>query len=356
MNIVVLCGGTSTEREVSITSGRGVCEALRSRGHRAVLVDAFFGVPYKGRLLAGDECLPDTEEVFSADYDLEETEKLLRSLSASLEEERNRPGRVFFGPHVLSLAKTSQIVFMALHGENGENGKVQAALDLEGIRYTGTGYVGSALAMDKGLSKIILKARHIPTPHGVTLQKAAHHKDIAAYTMKFPVVVKPVEGGSSVGVSIVTNQDDYEKALKEAFELEDRIVVEDYIKGREFSVSVIDGKAMPVIEIAPLEGFYDYKNKYTPGMTIETCPANLPHRQTERMQRYAEEGYEALGLEGYGRLDFMMNENGDMFCLEANTLPGMTPMSLMPQEAAQVGMDFPTLCEELIRVSLKKYQ
>ena len=156
--------------------------------------------------------------------------------------------------------------------------------------------------------------------------------------------------GAELGVYYVRT------AFQPAFELEDEVVVEDYIKGREFSVSVIDGKALPVIEISPLQGFYDYKNKYTPGAAIETCPANLTHKQTEKMQRLAEEGFRALSLDAYGRLDFMMNENGDMFCLEANTLPGMTPTSLMPQEAAQVGMDFPTLCEELIRVSLKKYK
>lgn len=343
MNIVVLCGGTSTEREVSITSGKGVCEALRIRGHRAVMLDVFAGLP-------GGEA-PEFPEV----YDAGAAADRMRGMSAAVEQEK-RSRRSFFGPGVIEHCRRADIVFLALHGENGENGKVQAALDLEKIPYTGTGYLGSAMAMDKGISKIMLRAHHVPTPNGITLRKDNYLTDIEAYTMKFPVVVKPCAGGSSVGVSVVSNQADYEKALKTAFELEDEVVVEDYIKGREFSVSVIDGKALPVIEISPLQGFYDYKNKYTPGAAIETCPANLTHKQTEKMQRLAEEGFRALSLDAYGRLDFMMNENGDMFCLEANTLPGMTPTSLMPQEAAQVGMDFPTLCEELIRVSLKKYK
>jgi len=355
MNIVVLCAGASTERDVSITSGVGIAKALREKGHRAVLVDAFFGIPSGGRLIEAGEGMPDDDLLFPAEYDIGREEALLRSYNDKLEAEKKKPDRVFFGPYVIEACKRAYIVFMALHGENGENGKVQAALDLNGIRYTGSGPIGSAIAMNKGIAKILMNAHHIPTPRGIMLKKSAYHKDLTAYTMKFPVVVKPNSGGSSVGVYIVNNQEEYEEGLKKAFELEDQVIVEDYVFGREFAVSVIDGKALPVIEIAPIEGFYDYRNKYTPGCAIETCPANLPHRQAERMQQVSEEGFQALNLEGYARFDIMMNENGDIFCLEANTLPGMTPTSLMPQEAAQVGMDYATLCEELIRVSLKKY-
>ncbi|MDO4479376.1 MAG: D-alanine--D-alanine ligase [Lachnospiraceae bacterium] len=344
MNITVLCGGTSTERAVSITSGQGVCKALRSKGHKAVLVDVFCGMTSY-----------DADKAFPEEYDVDTAANNIRNMDVVVPEIKKDKSRGFFGPHVIEQCKKSDIVFLALHGENGENGKVQAAFDLAGIRYTGTGYIGSAMAMDKGLSKIMLNAFHIPTPRGITLHRDNHHKKLEAYTMKFPVVVKPCSGGSSVGVFVVHDQETYEKALNEAFALEEEVVVEDYIKGREFSVAVIDGKALPIIEIAPLEGFYDYKNKYTPGSAIETCPANLDFKQTEQMQRYAEMSFRALNLDAYGRIDFMMNENGDMYCLEANTLPGMTPTSLMPQEALQIGFDFATLCEELIRVSLKKY-
>ena len=151
-------------------------------------------------------------------------------------------------------------------------------------------------------------------------------------------------------------QKEYEQALKDAYSYEDEVVIEEYIKGREFSVAVVDGKAYPVIEIAPIQGFYDYKNKYQAGSTIETCPAELSPELTEKMQHYAEAGAKALFMEGYCRLDFMMKENGDMYCLEANTLPGMTPTSLIPQEARVLGIDYPTLCEKLIEVSLRKYQ
>ena len=347
MKIVVLCGGISTEREISIISGTEVCRALRKKGHRAVMVDVFCGTEDPAPVPADDH--------FPEDYDVAAAAAAIREKSPLIPKLLADKNRQFFGPHVIELCREADIVFCALHGQNGENGKVQAALDLCRVRYTGTGSVGSAIAMDKGLTKILLNAHHVPTPHGVVIRKKNHYRDIAAYTMKFPVVVKPANGGSSVGVYIVHNQEDYETALKEAFLLEDELIVEDYIKGREFSVSVIDGKALPVIEIAPVEGFYDYKNKYTPGGAIETCPANLPHRVAEQMQRYAELGFKALRLQAYARLDFMMNENGDLYCLEANTLPGMTPTSLMPQEAAQAGMDFPTLCEELIRVSVQKY-
>lgn len=345
MNLVVLCGGISTEREISIVSGIGVCKALRKKGHRAILVDVFFGDPSL-----------QVEDAFPEIYDVDASAAKIRLNDVNLPEALADEKRSFFGPNVTKVCRACDMVFLALHGQNGENGKVQAAFDLLKIRYTGTGYIGSALSMDKGLSKIMLEAAHIPTPHGVTLFSDNYLTDIEAYTMKFPVVVKPCNGGSSVGVYIVNNQKDYEQALKDAFSYEPEIVVEDYIKGREFSIGVINGKALPIIEIAPVKGFYDYKNKYTPGSTIETCPANLPFKKSQQMQHYAEEGYHALELDSYGRFDFIMNENGDIYCLEANTLPGMTPTSLMPQEAAQQGMDFATLCEELIRVSYEKYK
>ena len=345
MNITVLCGGTSTERAISVVSGTGVCKALRSKGHRAVLIDVF-----------GGDAQLNMADPFPEEYDVEAAAAKIRSYDEHLEEMKQDESRPFFGPNVMEICRAGDIAFLALHGENGEDGKVQAALELFRVKYTGTGHVGSAIAMDKGITKAMLELAHIPTPHGVMLRREKYLTDIEAYTMKFPVVVKPCSGGSSVGVNIVNNQEDYEKALKEAFGLEDEVVVEDYIKGREFSVSVIDGHALPVIEIAPLKGFYDYKNKYTAGSTIETCPANIPHQIAELMQRYSEAAFSTLQLDAYGRFDFIMNENSDMYCLEGNTLPGMTPTSLMPQEAAQTGMDFPTLCEELIRISLKKYE
>lgn len=341
MNIVVLAGGISTEREVSIVSGREVCKALRQKSHRAILVDVF----------CGTEAM---EEAFPQEYSVDAAEAYIRSFDEKLEEMKER--KEFLGQNVLSLCQKADIVFLALHGENGENGKLQATFDLFGIPYTGAGSLGSAMAMDKGITKKILKESEVPVPGGVVIKK-----DEAALTpqqlgLEWPVVVKPCCGGSSVGVDIVSTQEAYEKALADAFSYEEEVVVEEYIKGREFSVGVIAGKALPIIEIQPIEGFYNYENKYKAGAAVETCPADLSQELTENMQKYAERGFEALCLEGYGRLDFMLRENGQMYCLEANTLPGMTPTSLLPQEAAALGMDYPSLCEELIRVSLEKYQ
>lgn len=344
MKIVVLAGGTSTERDVSIVSGTGVCKALRQKGHQALLVDVF----------AGTEC-PDVKTAFTDEYDVEAAEEYIKSFNSEIRRmERER--RDFFGPNVIALCKEADIVFLALHGENGENGKVQAAFDLMKIKYTGTGHTSSAMAMDKGITKALFQMYQVPTPKGVTMTAKNRTDDLGALGMEFPVVVKTCCGGSSIGVYIVEDQVAYEKALDEAFSYEEEVVIEDYIQGKEYTVAVVDGKAYPIVLIEPVSGFYDYKNKYLPGATVETCPAPLDEALTRKMQAYAEVGYKALGLEAYGRLDFMMDDSGNMYCLEANTLPGMTPTSLIPQEAAALGMDYPTLCEHLIQVSLKKYQ
>jgi D-alanine-D-alanine ligase len=172
----------------------------------------------------------------------------------------------------------------------------------------------------------------------------------------YPCVVKVCNGGSSVGVSIAQTAEEMENALSGAFQFGNEVVIEQYIKGREFSVGVIEGKALPVIEIAPLEGFYDYKNKYQAGSAIETCPALLPDTISLRMQKIAEDVFRALRLKTYARMDFMLSEQNEIYCLEANTLPGMTPTSLLPQEAKAIGIDFPALCEKIIEISLSKYQ
>ena len=340
MKIVVLAGGISTEREVSIVSGTGVCKALRSKGHQAILLDVFCG-----------EEQTDTENAFSDEYDVDGAAAYIRSFDDKLDSMKEL--REFFGPMVLELCKAADTVFLALHGENGENGKIQAAFDLLGIRYTGSGYLGSALAMDKDLTKEIFRACQVPTPAGIVLRKGEERKAASENGVGLPCVVKPSCGGSSVGVFIAHTEEEYQKALEDAFGYENVLIVEQYISGREFSVGIVDGVVYPVIEIAPIQGFYDYKNKYQPGSTIETCPAELSDELTRQMQEYALQAYKALRLESYGRIDIMMDENNGMFCLEANTLPGMTPTSLLPQEAAALGIDYPSLCEKLIQVSVR---
>jgi D-alanine-D-alanine ligase len=344
MKIVVLAGGTSTERDVSIVSGTGICGALRQKGHQAILVDVFCGVEEVN-----------WEDPFPEVYDVESASAYMKSFHGQLEELK-QSRREFFGPNVLDLCRKADFVFLGLHGANGEDGKVQAAFDLFGIRYSGTDYLSSALAMDKGVTKQFFRAHGVPTPMGTTMQRESRVDDLSALGMHFPVVVKTCCGGSSIGVYIVEDQEAYVKALDEAFSYEPSVVIEEYIQGTEYTVAVVDGKAYPIVEIVPLERFYDYENKYKPGAVRETCPAPISEELTKKMQEYAVKGYEALGLSSYARLDFMMTEDGDMYCLEANTLPGMTPTSLIPQEAAVLGMDYPTLCEELIRISLKKYE
>lgn len=258
----------------------------------------------------------------------------------------------FFGPNVLALCRKADIVYMALHGADGENGKVQAAFDLLGIRYTGSGCVGSAVAMDKGLSKKIFLEAGIPTPKGFSVRKG-QSGDLPE-DMAYPIVVKPCCGGSSVGVSMVQSAEEYETALQTAFRYEDEVVVEECIKGREFSAGVLGEESLPIIEIIPKAGFYDYETKYQPGMAMDVCPAELSEEKTKEMQNFAKRVYDELKLEVYGRIDFLMDADGNLFCLEANTLPGMTPTSLLPQEAAAIGMDYGTLCEKIISLAMEK--
>ena len=340
MKIVVLAGGLSMERDVSFCSGSMVYKALKEKGHQVILLDVYLGVE------------EDTIDLFEDGRDwaaeigsISETKPDLEAVRAM----RKDGGRSFFGPGVLELCSLADVVFLALHGENGENGKVQAALDLMGIRYTGTDYLSSAICMDKGLTKELFVLHQVPTPSGIKLKKGETEVD----RVPFPCVVKACCGGSSVGVAMAGNEEEYKKAKEEAFSYDEEVVIEQYIKGREFSVGVMDGKALPVIEIEPKEGFYDYKNKYQAGSAIETCPALLSEEKTKEMQGYAEKAFRVLRLKNYARMDFMMDDKGKMYCLEANTLPGMTPTSLLPQEAAAVGITFPDLCEKIVELALR---
>lgn len=350
MKIVVLAGGLSTERDVSFKTGEMVTKALRENGHQVILLDVFMGYSDKEEDLTG---IFDRAEAVSVKVAaIPETAPDLEKVKAQRKDQSDN----FFGPNVIELCRMADIVFMALHGENGENGKIQAAFDLFGIRYTGTGYLGSALAMNKGMAKQLFLENGIPTPRGTSLKRGEDAAKIEDCGIHFPCVVKPCSGGSSIGVSIVHDKAEYEQALKEAFRWENELVIEEYVKGREFSVGVIDFQALPIIEIAPVEGFYDYKNKYKAGSTVETCPAELSEQITKEMQGYAEKVAEVLGLNTYSRTDFLLDAKDHIFCLEANTLPGMTPTSLLPQEAKVTGVDFNQLCEKLIESSMRKYK
>jgi D-alanine-D-alanine ligase len=342
MKIVVLAGGTSPEREVSLSTGKMIYKALKRKGHQVVLLDVYLG--YEGEI----------DPVFELEKDWSEQIGVIGEINPTLEQikalRKNNPNN-FFGPGVIEICSKSDIVFIALHGENGEDGKIQATFDLMGIKYTGTDYASSSLAMDKAVSKELFHYYKIPTPKGIHVKKGEDFTwDL------YPCVVKVNNGGSSVGVTIVESKAQMEDALNHAFLYGKEAIIEQYIKGREFSVGVIDGKALPVIEIAPLVGFYDYKNKYQAGNAIETCPAVLDDEISIQMQKIAVDVYHALRIKTYARMDFLLNDKNELYCLEANTLPGMTPTSLLPQEAKAIGIDFDSLCEKIIEISLKKYE
>jgi len=341
MNIVVLAGGISSERDVSLVSGSLIYEALKNKGHNCILLDPFLGIE------------KDREDIFTADIDWSKGVEKIKSEKADIEtiKKLRKDGDIhFFGPNVLSICQRADAVFIALHGGYGESGLVQACFDLNGVTYTGTDYRSSAMSMDKAITKDLFKVYGVPTPSGIRLKKS----EIYNNEVPLPCVVKACNEGSSVSVSLVMKEDELEDAIKEAFKYDDEIIIEQYIKGREFSIGVIDNKAYPIIEIMPKSGFYDYSNKYQPGATVEKCPADLDESITKKMQESALKAFKALRLRDYARFDFMMDENNNFYCLEANTLPGMTPTSLLPQEAQAEGIEYPELCEMLIALALRR--
>ena len=333
MHIVVLCGGLYPERDVSIASGRQIAESLAGRGHQVRLVDLFLGC-FDGAPLP----IPGTLQSTAPDLDA------IRAL---------RPGDdpSLVGPGVFELCKAADIVFLALHGEDGENGTLQAAFDLAGIRYTGSGPLGSALAMHKGVSRTLFESAGIQVPPGQVVRQGE-----PVGVVRYPCVVKPCSGGSSVATTIAQRAEDLHDALEQVFRVDDEALIETFIPGREFSVGALDGAALPVIEIRPKSGFFCYENKYQPGMTEEICPAELPAYDAARLQQAALTAHETLRLAVYSRTDFILSDAGELYCLETNTLPGMTPTSLLPQEAKAAGLDFGDLCEKIIAVSMEKYR
>lgn len=345
MRIVVLAGGLSTERDVSISSGILVASALREKGHEVVLLDVFTGY---------EQNICDIDALFKQNYSFTDKANVGETVSDLSEVRENRLNKSarFIGTNVIEICTEADITFLALHGGEGENGQIQATLDLLGIKYTGTGYLGSALAMNKGLTKSVFVQNKINTPAGEIFKSL---EDAMSWSI-FPCVVKPCSGGSSVGIAKAENEEEYILAVKDAFRYENEIVVEQFVKGREFSVGILGGKALPPIEIIPKSGFYDYASKYQAGATDEICPADIDCQTDKKLRESAVAAYNSLHLDSYARVDFLVDENGEPFCLEANTLPGMTPTSLLPQEAAVEGLNYADLCEKIIEISLDKYK
>lgn len=344
MKIVVLAGGLSPERNVSLSSGAMVCQALRERGHQVALVDLFFGL----------EGMPGTPESLYGQPIPEPFKKVSRQAPdlKQVRASRKDQSPSAIGPGVLELCAGADIVYLALHGACGEDGRIQAALDLLGVPYTGSGYLSSAIAMDKDLTKRMV-ADKVVTPRWQVVRVSEENLEQLAAETELPVVVKPIDSGSSIGVYIAHTRPELRKALEGSLALGGRTVLEQYIQGREIQVALLDDKALPSIEIIPKEGFYDYENKYQPGAALEVCPAEIPAEWEKRLGEAALEVFRTVGLSVYARADFIVTEDGTPYFLEINTLPGMTPTSLVPQEAAAVGIDYGTLCETIIQKSLE---
>lgn len=344
MKIVVLAGGLSTERAVSLVTGSSVCRALRENGHRAILVDLFLGL---------EEVPADLETLFDAPDGLCPDARIgLRApdLEAVRASRRDRSGRLF-GPNVLELCGAADIVFLGLHGRDGEDGRVQAAFDLLGIRYTGSGYLASGLAMDKAMTKRMMDAAGIPTPKWRLLEYGAEDIDRLAAELPMPCVVKTTSGGSSLGVFLPEDREELKHALTSVLGYGGEVLAEERIRGRELTVGVLGGRALPAVEILPAEKDFDYAAKYQSGGARELCPAPITAEQQQEAGELALKLHRTLGLEVYSRTDFILDEAGRFWCLEVNSLPGMTAASLVPKEAAAVGMTYNQLCEEIVRQS-----
>lgn len=341
MNIIVLAGGTSAERNVSIATSKAIANTLRESGHTVKVVDPIYGaqqpaedVIFEGRLAIGQE-FPTAEELNNYS-----NRKIIECISSNLFD-------------------NTDIVFLGLHGKFGEDGRIQSLLEMRGVKYTGSGVTSSAMAMDKNISKILFNHYDIPTPKWHMLKKGAealHVDETIKLDIGYPAVIKPNDEGSTVGLSIV--QPDVEDAqlpgaLEKAFSYTESVMVEEFIPGRELTVGILGDEILPIVEIKPKEGFYDYEHKYTKGMTEYICPAEIPEEIAKHIREKSMTAHKALCCKAYSRVDFRLTAKGEYYCLEINTLPGMTELSLVPKAASAVGMSFPGLLNKIIELSLK---
>jgi D-alanine-D-alanine ligase len=331
MRIAVLFGGTSEERDVSIASAAQIIPALRAVGHEVHAVDTATGrlqPPEEQRLLASrvSTTPPSTTSI-----------------------EGVRARAISLSPAHFDIRATD-VVFLALHGGAGEDGRIQALLDLAGMPYTGSNHIASAAAMDKDLAKRLFRFAGVPTADWLMAPVEAANVDKA---LGWPVVVKPSKQGSTVGLTVVRCADDLEAAIQLARTFDDEVMIEKFIPGREFTVGILDQQALPVGEIIVPGEIFDYQSKYQQGGARELFPAQIPQAETTQLQDYALRAHRALKLGTYSRIDFRRDAAGHFWCLEANSLPGMTSTSLLPQAAAAAGIDFPTLLERICRGAIR---
>ena len=325
MKIAVLFGGTSEERDVSIASAAQVIPVLRGLGHEVIAVDTAagrLGAPEERKLLESRVApVPPSDQSMAS----------LRSGALS-------------NPTTAIDPRQVDVVFLALHGGAGEDGRIQAMLDLAGLRYTGSNHIASAAAMDKDLSKRLFRAAGVPTADWLMSPVSA---DEVVRTLGLPVVVKPNKQGSTVGLSVVRDAARLEAAVQLGHRYDDEVMIEKFVAGREFTVGILDGQALPVGEIIAPGEVFDYQSKYQVGGAREVFPADIPAAEAATLQKYALAAHRALKLGAYSRVDFRRDAAGDFWCLEANSLPGMTATSLLPQAARAAGIDFATLLAKI---------
>ncbi|MDX2057617.1 MAG: D-alanine--D-alanine ligase [Gemmatimonadales bacterium] len=326
MRVTVLTGGTSAERDVAIASAVQVVAALRDRGHRVAVVDTA-----RGFIPEADEPKLLNPTVGTAPPSIEHLVDLERGILLS-------------GLASLPVVRDADVLFLALHGGRGEDGTLQAVLDVLEVPYTGSGALGSGVAMDKDLSKILFRAARVPTADWLM---APATPEVVGETLGWPVVVKPSKQGSTVGLSVVKKPADLAAAIDLAARYDDEVMIEAFVPGRELTVGILDGEALAVGEIIPRHEIFDYECKYTPGMAEEIFPARLPAEVAAECRRLALAAHRALKLGGYSRVDFRLTPEGQLVCLEVNTLPGMTATSLLPQSGQAAGIPFPELCERI---------
>jgi D-alanine-D-alanine ligase len=341
MKITVLMGGASAERNVSLISGLRIVNALRSRGHEVIAFDPSRGV-----------ITPEAEKELG--------EKGVGTEPPSLDTLASTTGGSFL-PALETYPELSgaDVVFLGLHGGQGEDGTIQALLDMAHITYTGSGLLASALAMDKDLSKRLFRIAGVNTADWIMAPTSIDEVEKA---LGLPVVVKPSKQGSTVGLTVVKKRDQFDAAVEEALKYDDEVIIEAFIPGRELTVGVLGDRVLPVGEIKPKHEIYDYECKYTPGMAEEEFPAKLSAEETADVQRQALAAFRALKLGGCARVDFRLASTDDVaakkagkfYCLEVNTLPGMTELSLIPQGAAALGLSFADLCEEIVRLAVSR--
>jgi D-alanine-D-alanine ligase len=342
MKIAVLMGGTSAERDVSLASGAGVVAGLKEAGYEVIPIDTAHG--YQALKM---EEIKQIEKVKAQPPTMEELQKYAGELTI----------------HAVNPAdlRGVDVVFIILHGGAGENGTIQALLDLVNIPYTGSGVLASALAMDKYMAKQVFAANNIPTPEFFLADKrenktAAEIDSKINETFGYPVIIKPNCQGSSVGLSCVKSKDQLAKALDLGFQYDDRLLFEKFIAGREFTVSVLGNQPLPLVEIIPEGGLYDYEHKYIAGKTNKACPVDLPENLQKMIQQLGLKAFQALGCQGFGRVDFRLDGDNEPYCLEVNTLPGMTATSLVPKAAKAAGIEFPQLLDKICRIAIDDFK